>query len=130
MFEVDDEWFGTDDSPARADARAGRREIEEDLKDPDLQSPRNPATPAAPVFEVDDEWFTEDNKARAAKRIEQDELAKEMGIHEVEFPDDAASKDASAKASDSDFEYGIEDFKGEAPASPPVAQRLPWWRPP
>ena len=54
VFEVDDEWFGGAQSQARADARAGSREIAEDLRDPELQAaPR--AAPSAPLYEVDDE---------------------------------------------------------------------------
>ena len=86
VFEVDDEWFEGGESQARADARAGRREIAEDLGDPGLQAPRTPGAPATPVYEVDDEWFAEDKKTRASQQVEQDELAKEMGIHDVEFP--------------------------------------------
>ncbi|MCA1481715.1 hypothetical protein, partial [Bradyrhizobium sp. NBAIM08] len=67
VFEVDDEWFSGDESQARADARAGRREIQEDLNDPGFQGTRPPAASAGAVFEVDDDWFAEADKARAAK---------------------------------------------------------------
>ncbi len=66
VFEVDDEWFGGDESAALAYARAARREIQEDLRDPELQAPAADA-PANAVFEVDEDWFAEDNKNRAAK---------------------------------------------------------------
>ena len=75
VFEVDDDWFGSAESQARADARAGRREIAEDLNDPGLQAPAVPKAPAGAVFEVDDEWFAEDDKARAATQAERQELA-------------------------------------------------------
>ena len=84
VFEVDDDGFSAAETQARADARAGDREIAEDLRDPRFQAPVDPA--ATPVFEVDDEWFAEDNKARAQKALEQEQLATEMGVHEVEFP--------------------------------------------
>jgi len=85
VFEVDDEWFNAAETKARADARAGDREIAEDLRDPRFRAPANPS-PLTPVFEVDDEWFAEDNKARARKALEREQLANEMGVNEVEFP--------------------------------------------
>jgi CheY-like chemotaxis protein len=121
VFEVDDDWFGSGESPARTEAKAGRREIVEDLRDPDLQPPpAAPRPPAATVFEVDDDWFAEDERARAEKQVEAAELAKEMGIHEVELPDAAP---AARPASDLDFTFGIEDFK--AAAAPPPAPPAP-----
>ena len=85
VFEVDDEWFNAAETQARADARAGDHEIAEDLRAPEFRSPVDP-TPMSPIFEVDDEWFAEGNKTRARKALEQEQLANEMGVHEVEFP--------------------------------------------
>jgi CheY-like chemotaxis protein len=119
VFEVDDDWFSTAESQARADGRAGRREIAEDLRDPGIQpSPAAPQTPAGGVFEVDDEWFAEDDKARAARKMEQAQLAKEMGIHEVELPN---AEPITPPASDLDFEFGIDDFKAAATNVAPPA---------
>ena len=72
--------------PGQADARAGRREIIEDLRAPEFQAPADAPGAPAPIFEVDDEWFADGNKARAAKLDEQRQLAAEMGIHEVDLP--------------------------------------------
>ena len=55
--------------------------MHDELRAPELQRPPA-AAPAQPGDEVDDEWFAEDQKARAARRLEQRELAREMGIHE------------------------------------------------
>lgn len=119
VFEVDDEWFGGDESRARADARAGRREIQEDLEHPELLPPVAEALPNA-VFEVDDEWFAEDNKARAAKQDQQRLLAAEMGIHEVELPQ---AEPSPAPLSDLDFDFGLDDFtRLQDPAAAPVAE--------
>jgi CheY-like chemotaxis protein len=109
VFEVDSDWFGADDNQARADAKAGRRQITEDLRDPDLRAPTAPAPPN-PIFEVDDEWFAEDDKARAAKLIEQRELAAEMGIHDVDLPEVVPELKA-APAADLDFDFGIDDLR-------------------
>ena len=49
------------------------------------QTPMAPPPAAPPVFEVDDEWFAEDQSAREARELEQRELAREMGIHEVQL---------------------------------------------
>lgn len=66
VFEVDADWFGGT---------------------PELQMPAPVAGSApAPIFEVDDEWFADGNKARAAKLEEQQQLAAEMGIHDVDLP--------------------------------------------
>lgn len=95
VFEVDDEWFGGQDSAARSDAHGGRMELQEDLRDPALQAPAAEDSPNA-VFEVDDDWFAEGNRARAAKQIEQRVLAAEMGIHEVVLPQVEPVADAPA----------------------------------
>lgn len=87
VFEVDAEWFGGAESRALDDARAGRREISEDLSAPELQVPAAAPGPApTPIFEIDEEWFADGNKARAAKLEKQQQLAAEMGIHDVELP--------------------------------------------
>ncbi len=99
VFEVDDEWFGAGETAARADARAGRRDIVEDLRDPELQVPK-PATPD-PIYEVDDAWFAEDEKTRAQRAAEQQQLAAEMGLHDMDLAPAAA--DAVSKAEDLDF---------------------------
>ena len=120
VFEVDDEWFGPADTQAREDARAGRRDATETTA-PELQPPAQPAS-ADPVFEVDDDWFAEDDKARAARLAEQQLLAKEMGIHEVELPEVEPAIGAPAPAADLDFDFGVEDFK--AVAEPPAAEEV------
>ena len=85
VYEVDDDWFG--DRPARDAAPVVVREMADDLRAPELQAPPAAApSRAQPVYEVDDEWFAEDQKAREARQLEQRELAREMGIHEVELP--------------------------------------------
>jgi CheY-like chemotaxis protein len=117
VFEVDDEWFGDSESQARADARAGRREIAEDLGAPELRAPEAPA--GNPIYEVDDDWFADNEKARADREGEQQRLAAEMGIHDVDLPPAQPAKD--------DFAFGVDDLKQiEAPpvappAAPPVA---------
>lgn len=123
VFEVDDDWFGGDDSQARTDARAGRREIENDLRAPELRAAASEA-PANSVFEVDDDWFAEGNKARAAKAMEQRALAAEMGINDVELPPAEPRPPALATVSDSDLDFGLDDFhriqETTAPAPVPV----------
>jgi CheY-like chemotaxis protein len=105
VYEVDDDWFGDSESKARAAAKAGRREIEEDLSDPSLVPPAAPKT-TPQVFEVDEEWFAEGDKARAAHAAEQKQLAAEMGIYEVDLGE--APKPA---APPSDFDFSAEDLK-------------------
>lgn len=125
VFEVDDEWFGGQDSAARTDAQAGRLEIEEDLRDPALQAPAAEDRPNT-VFEVDEEWFAEGNKARAAKQIEQRVLAAEMGIHEVVLPQAEPVPGAPAPASVRDFDFGLDDIrKLQDAAHAPEAPRVP-----
>ena len=115
MFEVDDDWFGSAESQARADARAGRREIAEDLRDPEFQGPpKAPAPTPNSVFEVDDEWFAEDNKARAERQLEQQQLAKEMGIHDVDLPEVEPPIGAPAPASDLDLDFGLDDLQASS----------------
>ena len=87
VFEVDAEWFKGEASRDQANARAGRREILEDLSAPELQVPAvTPGSEPAPIFEVDEEWFADGNKARAEKLEEQQQLAAEMGIYDVDLP--------------------------------------------
>ena len=130
VFEVDDEWF-SGESKARDDARAGRREMIEDLSGPEMQKPAAPAPPSTPIYEVDDEWFKEDDQVRAAKVQEQRMLAAEMGIHEVELPEaDPAPASARtesgelprdlAPAEDLDFNFGLDDLNraAAAPSAP------------
>jgi CheY-like chemotaxis protein len=116
VFEVDDEWFGAGESPAHADARAGRREIVEDLRAPELQSPIA-ATPADPIYEVDDEWFKEDEKARALRAVEQQQLAAEMGLHEMDLAPTALP---TGKAAD-DLNFSLDDLKHLQTTTPAAA---------
>ncbi len=80
--------------------------MNDELRAPELQRPPA-AAPAQPVYEVDDEWFAEDQKARDARQLEQRELAREMGIHEVELPEPAA---AAPPIADDDLEFGEADL--------------------
>ena len=115
VYEVDDDWFGDTESKARADARAGRREIAEDLRSPELQTPQRPKN-ENPIYEVDDEWFAEDEKARAAKAAEQQQLAAEMGIYDVDLPERTGDQKAAA-GSDLDFDF-LDAFKGNSAKKP------------
>jgi len=85
VFEVDNDWFGSIESPARAEAREGRREIAEDLRDPELQGPAKIEDPPNPIYEVDDQWFVEDEKARAQRATDQHQLAAEMGLNDIDL---------------------------------------------
>ncbi len=139
VFEVDDDWFGGAESQARADARAGRREIAEDLSDPESAGRRGRRRRRQPIFEVDDDWFAEDDKARAARLDEQRALAAEMGIHDVDLPHAEPAPNAPAPPSDLDFDFGLDDIKNlqdaapavdashapEAPPAPPAPQAPP-----
>jgi hypothetical protein len=131
VFEVDDEWFGGEESQSRADARAGRREIAEDLASPDLQMKKAEARPD-PIFEVDDEWFADDDNTRAAKDDQQKVLAAEMGIHEVEMPAPAPMADGAVPGSDADFDFGLDDIKKlqEMPPPAPVDASVEFAAPP
>jgi len=102
-------------------ARAGRREMQEELSALELPKPdASSAPPAAPVYEVDDEWFKEDDKARAAKVEERRRLAQEMGIHDVELPEAEPVAGAPAPAKDLDFDFGLEDLNRLAGQGPLV----------
>jgi len=124
VFEVDDEWFGGQESQARADAKAGRREILEDLRHPELQTP-GPAAPSSSIFEVDDEWFAEETKNRAAQAEEQRELAAEMGIHDVGLPALDAAPAGVAPLADVDFDFGLDDIKKLQDSAPIADAVLP-----
>lgn len=121
VFEVDDEWFGPGESPARADARAGRREFAEDLRDPELRIAA-PAAPADPIYEVDDQWFAEDEKARAQRAVEQKQLAAEMGLHDMELAPAASPTGIGGD----DLHFNLDDLtqvQASAPAiAPPVLE--------
>ena len=101
-----------------------RREIAEDLRDPEPGTAEGAGAAPGSVFEVDDEWFAEDNKARAERQLEQQQLAKEMGIHDVDLPEVEPPIGAAAPASDLDF--SLDDFKAaaalQAPQVPPAPQ--------
>jgi len=125
VFEVDDDWFGGDESQARADARAGRRELQEDLSEPGLEAPRPDAAPPGAVFEVDDNWFAEADKARAATLDEHRALAVEMGIHDVGLPHAEPVANAAAPPSDLDFDFGLDDSKNLQAAAPAPAEAPP-----
>ena len=117
VYEVDEDWFGDDQS--REQARAARRDMNDELRAPELERPPVAAPLAQPVYEVDDEWFAEDQKARDARRLEQRELAREMGIHEVEVPERAA---APAPVTNDDFAFGEDDLSAAIrPIEPPRA---------
>jgi CheY-like chemotaxis protein len=122
VFEVDDEWFGAGDSATRADARVGRREIVEDLRAPELQAPKA-AAPTDPVYEVDDEWFIEDDKTRLQRSAEEQRLAAEMGLHEIDLGPPAA-----VPAAVDDLNFSLDDLKHlktAAPAPEPVKVEEP-----
>jgi CheY-like chemotaxis protein len=121
VFEVDDEWFGAGETAARADARAGRREIADDLRDPELQLPK--AAPAAPIYEVDDEWFVEDEKARALRGDEKRQLAAEMGLHDLDLPSATDGLGPSGPASDLNF--SLDDLKHLQTTAPAPEPGLP-----
>ncbi len=117
VFEIDDDWFGTAETQARADARAGRRDGAADHAAPEAQAA--PSSSANPIFEVDEEWFAEDEKTRAAQRAEQERLAKEMGIHDVDLPPVVPAVDVPKTASTSDFDFGMADFQAATGAQVP-----------
>jgi hypothetical protein len=85
VFEVDDDWFGGGESPARADARASRREIAEDLRDPDMRAPA--PVPPTPIFEADDEWFGGgESQARADARAGRREISEDLRHPDLRAP--------------------------------------------
>lgn len=116
VFEVDADWFADDSRKARdLDAQ---RDMVADAHE--AMPARPPATPGNPIFEVDDEWFAEDEKAREARRNQQQELAAEMGIHDVELPEVEPGGIAPAPAADLDFDFGLDDLapRGQAKQGP------------
>lgn len=121
VYEVDEDWFG--DAQPRDDAR---RDVADERPVPEPPQPP-PATPAGqPVYEVDDEWFAEDQKARDARQLEQRELAREMGIHDVPLPEPAP---AAPSIANDDLEFGGADLSAaisQAPEAPktPEAPRV------
>jgi hypothetical protein len=125
VYEVDEDWFAGD-TKAREGARAGRREIQEELNELELPKPgASAAPPAAPVYEVDDEWFKENDRSRAAKVEEQRLLAKEMGIHEVELPDADPVPGAPGPAAGLDFDFGPNDIVRTGSSSPEGPVKTP-----
>jgi CheY-like chemotaxis protein len=116
VFEVDDEWFGQADNAARSDARAGRREIVEDLRGPEFEAPPKPDAPAHPIYEVDDEWFIEDEKVKAQRAVEHQQLAAEMGLHDMDL---APVEGAAAPAGADDLSFSLDDLKHLDSAPPP-----------
>jgi CheY-like chemotaxis protein len=115
VYEVDDDWFADKDSAVRADATADRA-MTSDLRDPAVV-PAPAPTPDAPVFEVDQEWFKGDEKVRAAKAAAHQQLAAEMGVHDVDFAE------AKRPAPSSDFEFGLDDLKAIEPRTDTAPQR-------
>jgi CheY-like chemotaxis protein len=95
---------------------------------------RRPAAPVAQeapeksaVYEVDD-WFAGDEKDREERLAEQKELAAEMGIRDVELPDNSGTVDGGDANADLDFEFGPdgEPKPVEAPNPPEAATaRMP-----
>lgn len=112
--------------------------------DPRLPS-RRPAAPVAQeapapltVFE-DEGWFDESEKDREERLGEQKVLAAEMGIRDIEPPDNSGTVDAGGANADLDFEFGPDGEPKPAtvapmpprpddapvPAAPPAASRAP-----
>ena len=77
--------------------------------------------PVAPlVYETDDDWFAGDEKDLAERLAEQKVLAAEMGIREIEMPDESGPANTGAKNSDLNFEFGPDgEPKPIAPPGPP-----------
>jgi CheY-like chemotaxis protein len=91
--------------------------------DPRLPS-RRPVAPvaqeaAAPsaIYETDDGWFDEDEKDQAERLAEQKVLAAEMGIREIEMPDEPGAADADAPNADLNFELGPDGEPKPVPAT-------------
>lgn len=117
VFEVDDEWFGGADKAARS----GRREIVEDLAAPELQMAPKANPPADPIYEVDDGWFAEDLKAKAQRELEQQQLAAEMGLHDIELAPPAS--EAVGKGDPvNDLSFSLDDLTQVPTAEPHVIE--------
>lgn len=112
VFEVDADWFA--DDPTAGDLAASRDFVSGAHE---AMPPRPAAVPGDSIFEVDDEWFAEDEKTRAARLVQQRELAAEMGIHDVDLPPVEPSAGAPAPADGLDFDFGLDDFNAGPPAA-------------
>ena len=97
------------------------------------RSPRRPAAPAAQdvpaspaIYEVDDEWFAGDAKDQEQRLAEQKVLAAEMGIRDIDMPEESGAADAAAPNTDLDFEFGPDGEPKPAPTPAPApAPRMP-----
>ncbi|MFM8531974.1 MAG: hypothetical protein ACKOEC_00005, partial [Acidimicrobiia bacterium] len=80
------------------------------------------AKPAAdPIYEVDDAWFAEDDKSRAQRAVEQQHLASEMGLHDMDL---SPATPATGAGSAADLSFDLDDFnqvQAAAPAPEPVS---------
>lgn len=94
VYEIDETWFAERPNAMKDD----------DLRIDDVDLAARETAP--PVFEIDDQWFADSHGARAP-RLGDDELAREMGVHEAGGAGDAA---VPAAAPDP-----------PAPAAPPAA---------
>lgn len=68
--------------------------------------------PDNPVFEVESDWFAAHDEAEADREAEQQRLAAELGIDEVEVPPPSG---APAPAADLDFDFGPDAGTPRAP---------------
>jgi len=121
VFEVDTDWFAADNR--KSDDRAAQEDMVADAHE--AMPARPDASGGSSVFEVDDEWFAQDDKAREAIRQQQQQLAAEMGIHDVELPEAEPAINVAAPPEGLDFDFGLDDIKpmgqvqpGPAPDSP------------
>lgn len=78
-------------------------------------SAQNPATPNT-VFEVDEDWFAANDKSRAASLADQQQLATEMGVHDVDLPEAQPGLHA-APAEGLDFDFGLDEVRPKAEAA-------------
>ena len=113
VFEVDDQWFDGEEGPAGA----GRDEIAEDLVAPELRRPQAAGAPDR-TYEVDDDWFAEGDKARLTQALEQQQLAAEMGIHDIELPEPATGLVIAAQAT-----FEVDDLPAVEPE--PIDEATP-----
>ncbi|MGE3490716.1 MAG: response regulator [Vicinamibacterales bacterium] len=121
VFEVDADWFGDDHGQSRE--QAAHRDMVADAHE--VMPARPPETSG--IFEVDDEWFAEDEQAREARRHQQQHLAAEMGIHDVELPEKDPGVGAPAPPEGLDFDFGLGDLGPPArtPDAPAAAAAVP-----